>query len=83
MRAILLFTSGAKAPQIMGGFNAGLKACSTQPRASALALFVFLVLANHPHHTAAMDDLALVANFLYRCSDFHKFSFQFRVSSFG
>jgi hypothetical protein len=29
------------------------------------------ILADHPHHTLPMDDLALVTNFLYRCSDFH------------
>jgi len=31
----------------------------------ALALLMLLVLADHPHHTAAMDDLALVTNLLY------------------
>jgi hypothetical protein len=31
-------------------------------RVLALALLVLRVLANHPHHTAAMDDLALVTN---------------------
>jgi hypothetical protein len=42
---------------------------------SALALFVFRVDANHPHHTFAMDDLALVANLFYRCSDLHNPAF--------
>jgi hypothetical protein len=42
---------------------------------SALALFVFRVNANHPHHTLAVDDLALVTNFLYRRSYFHKPAF--------
>src|SRR5580692_2593655 len=42
----------------------------------ALALFVFRVDADHPHHTLAVDDLALVTDFLYRCSYFHKSSFQ-------
>jgi hypothetical protein len=29
---------------------------------STLALFVFRVFADHPHHALAADDLALVAN---------------------
>jgi hypothetical protein len=29
------------------------------------------VLANHPHYSLAVDDLAFVANFLYRCSYLH------------
>jgi hypothetical protein len=33
--------------------------------ALALALLVLRVLANHPHHSAAMDDLALVTNLFY------------------
>jgi len=37
----------------------------------ALALLVLCVLADHPDHTAAGDDLALDANLLYRCTDFH------------
>jgi hypothetical protein len=37
-----------------------------------LALAVFRVLANHPDHSAPMNDLALHANFLYRCPDFHR-----------
>jgi hypothetical protein len=32
---------------------------------------MFRVDADHPHHTFAVDDLALVANFLYRCPYFH------------
>jgi len=31
----------------------------------SLTLLVLGVLADHPHHTLAVDDLALVANFLY------------------
>src|ERR1700688_2824971 len=46
-----------------------------------LALFMFRVNANHPHHTLAVDDLALVANLLYRCSNLHNSS-QFPVLSF-
>src|SRR5580700_282872 len=42
----------------------------------ALALFMFRNHANHPHHTLAVDDLALVANFLNRCAYFHIPSFQ-------
>jgi hypothetical protein len=34
-------------------------------RVLALALLVLRVLADHPHHTAAMDDLALVTNLFY------------------
>src|SRR5579864_1655282 len=37
----------------------------------ALALLVFRVGADHAHHALAVDDLALVANLFYRCSDFH------------
>jgi hypothetical protein len=33
--------------------------------ALSLPLFVFRVLANHPHHTFAVDDFALVANLFY------------------
>src|ERR1700691_200200 len=39
--------------------------------ALSLTLLMFRVLADHPHHTLAVDDLALVTNFLYRCSYFH------------
>jgi hypothetical protein len=31
----------------------------------SLPLFMFGVDANHPHHSLAVDDLALVAHFLY------------------
>src|SRR5580765_8514356 len=37
----------------------------------SLPLLVFLVRANHPHHAAAPDDLALVADSLHRRSYFH------------
>jgi hypothetical protein len=37
----------------------------------SLTLLVFRRLADHPHYSLAVDDLALVTNFLYRCSDFH------------
>jgi hypothetical protein len=30
-----------------------------------LALFVFRIHADHPHHTLAVDDLALVTDLLY------------------
>jgi hypothetical protein len=33
---------------------------------------VLLVGADHPHDAAAADDLALVANLLDRCPDFHQ-----------
>src|ERR1039458_2442970 len=38
---------------------------------SSLALFVLGVHANHPHYTLAMNDLALVTNFLNRCAYLH------------
>src|SRR5215470_1835275 len=41
-----------------------------------LPLLMFRVLADHPHHTAAVNDLALVTDFLYRCSYLHNPSFQ-------
>src|SRR5262249_21247648 len=44
--------------------------CHVAPLLS-LALFVLGIYADHAHHTLAMDDLALVTNFLYRRSDFH------------
>jgi len=34
---------------------------------------MFRVNADHPYHTLAVDDLALVTDFLYRCSYFHNF----------
>jgi hypothetical protein len=37
----------------------------------SLALLVFGVLADHPHYAAPVDHLALVANLLYGCPDFH------------
>jgi hypothetical protein len=37
----------------------------------ALALFVFWVLADHPHDTFALDDLALLTHFLNRCTNLH------------
>src|SRR5437868_2038530 len=36
-----------------------------------LTLFVFRVLADHPHYSLAVDDLALITNFLDRCSYLH------------
>jgi len=43
--------------------------------ASALPLLVAgLDAANHSHNTVALHDLAVTADFLYRCSYFH-FSF--------
>jgi hypothetical protein len=36
-----------------------------------LALLVLRVDANHAHHPAPVNDLALVADFLYRCTNFH------------
>jgi len=42
---------------------------------------MFRVNANHPHHTLAMDDLALVANLLYGRSYFHKPAFSCQLSA--
>src|SRR6266436_2826900 len=45
---------------------------SCLPKASStLTLFVLGIFADHPHYTLTVDDLALVTNFLYRCSYFH------------
>jgi len=38
-----------------------------------LSLLVFLIRADHPHHAAAPDDLALVANPFHRRSHFHDY----------
>jgi len=38
---------------------------------SPLSLFMFRVHADHAHHALAVDDLALVANLLNRCSYLH------------
>src|SRR5579859_746745 len=48
----------------------------------SLTLLVLGVLADHPHRSPAMDDLAFIANLLYRCSDLHNSvsSFESRVS---
>jgi hypothetical protein len=37
----------------------------------SLALFMFRVFADHPHHALAADDLALVANLFDRSPYFH------------
>ena len=39
-----------------------------------LSLFVLRVGANHPHYPTAVDNLAVIAHFLYRCPDFHSCS---------
>jgi hypothetical protein len=36
-----------------------------------LALLVLGIAANNAHHAAAVNNLALAANFLNRCPDFH------------
>jgi len=41
-------------------------------RASALALLVARIGADHTNHTLAADDLAVAAHFLDRCRDFHR-----------
>jgi hypothetical protein len=42
---------------------------------------MLLVLADHTHHPAAVDDLALVTNLLYRCPNLHEKP-QFSVVSY-
>src|SRR6266571_2373195 len=37
----------------------------------SLALLVLGVDANHPHHAAPMDHLALITNLFHRCPNFH------------
>jgi hypothetical protein len=37
----------------------------------SLPLLVFRIDANDPNHPAAVDDLALVTNFLHACPNFH------------
>jgi hypothetical protein len=37
-----------------------------------LTLLVLGILADHPHHAVALDDLAVFANLLYRSSYFHR-----------
>jgi hypothetical protein len=37
----------------------------------ALPLFMFGVDTNHPHHTFAVNNFALVTHFLNRSPDFH------------
>jgi hypothetical protein len=54
---------------------------SGSKRVLALTLLVLGGFANHPHYTLAVDDFALVANFLDRCSYFHKTSSQFSAVS--
>jgi len=44
---------------------------SNRSNALTLALFVFWVDANYPHHALAVDNLALVTHFLNRSTDFH------------
>src|SRR6266567_3915530 len=70
IRAINL-TSAAKAAIQIARYRHGWKPCPPES-CLPLALFVFRILADHPHHALAVNDLALVANFLYRCSYFHK-----------
>src|SRR3970040_2240717 len=43
----------------------------TVHRSSALALLVARILADHPHHPLAADDLAVAADSLDRCQHFH------------
>src|SRR6185437_13421732 len=65
-----------------------IDACNTSHICPLLSLTLFMlrVLADHTHHTLAVDDLALIANFLYGCSDLHiqfsVLSFQFSVALF-
>ena len=40
---------------------------------------MFRVLANHPHHSPTMDDLALITNLLHRCPNLHNLHFRFSI----
>src|SRR5258706_9508450 len=63
---------GRSMPAIRAIFNHSFAAALGQPCPGlALALFVLRILANHPHHSVARDDLALVTHFLNRCAYFH------------
>ena len=42
-----------------------------EPAPLPLPLFMFRIGANHSHDTPAVNDLAVVAHFLYRSPDFH------------
>src|SRR5579872_2121326 len=55
----------------------------TPARDLALALFMFRIHADHAHHTFAVDDLALVTDFLYRCSYLHNPAFSRQLSAFS
>src|SRR4051812_19821004 len=55
-----------------------IHACDTCHNLSltlSLSLLVLLIRTDHPHHAAAADDLALVANLLHRCSNLHRSTF--------
>jgi hypothetical protein len=54
-----------KTPQLRFAYPRSQKRDLGHPLLLALALLVLRVLADHTHHTAAIDDLALVTNFLY------------------
>jgi hypothetical protein len=43
----------------------------TMRAASTLALLVARILADHPHHPLAADNLAVAADSLHRCQHFH------------
>src|SRR5579863_7577176 len=80
---LICFCRGRSTPAIRAMFlnpafwllALGSVAKSQEPKAKGdflpLALFVFRVDADHPYHAFAVDDLALVANLLYRCSYLH------------
>src|SRR5205823_13010143 len=72
-----IVTSAAKAA-VLKSCLARLKSCPSRSclsqRYLSLALFVFRIGADHTHHAFAVDDFALITNFLYRCPDLHKFT---------
>ena len=53
------------------GFTEAGNQQSNRINALTLALFVFWVDVNYPHHTLAVDNLAFVTHFLNRSTDFH------------
>jgi hypothetical protein len=80
IKSFCVVATGFWLPAIRSWDSYEPRAASYQPL-SALTLLVFRILANHPHHPAAVDDLALVTDFLHRCSYLHKPSFQLSALS--
>jgi hypothetical protein len=62
--------SNQRKPVIVPDLQYFFKPESPDP-ASALALLVLRIRADHEHDTAAANDLAIPADFLDRCLNFH------------